>query len=186
MRASNSAKDRAPTTMAAARRIAGSPAMRLLVWAGIGSALLVAGSFGCAPSSPPADPAQGTSATETEVRPEITDDVISERINDVRVREVPEADGAGEPISWGFYEEEPKEIAIVDKQSDGNRATIILDIKTMSGPRAREPRYLAGQIRTEWELRTGWVLRRWEIVRTENISMKYKNLPKPPPQNSNR
>jgi hypothetical protein len=49
----------------------------------------------------------------------------------------------------------------------------------------RNPRSLAGQIRTEWELKTGWALRKWEIVETENISMKYKNL-LPPAQNSNR
>ncbi len=69
---------------------------------------------------------------------------------------------------------------------EGERATIIIDIKTNSSPGARSPRYLAGQIRTKWELQTGWALRTWEIVETENISMKYKNLPKPPAQNSNR
>jgi hypothetical protein len=48
------------------------------------------------------------------------------------------------------------------------------------------PRQLAGQIRTMWELKTGWALRKWEIVETENISLKYKNIPKPPANNSNR
>jgi hypothetical protein len=74
----------------------------------------------------------------------------------------------------------------VEKQVNGNGATIVLDITTTSSPGTRNPRQLAGQIRTEWKLRTGWVLRQWEIVKTENISMKYKNLPKPPAQNSNR
>ncbi len=99
---------------------------------------------------------------------------------------MPEENGAGEPINWGFDEEEPKEFTILNKQIEGERATIIIDIKTQSAPGARSPKYLAGQIRTKWELQTGWVLRKWEIVETENISMKYKNLPKPPAQNSNR
>ena len=61
---------------------------------------------------------------------------------------------------------------------DGTRATLVLDIKTGSAPRSRNKLSLSGQIRTEWELQTGWVLRRWEIVDTENISMKYKDLRK--------
>ena len=118
--------------------------------------------------------------------PELTEETIRTRINGARVRDIPEENGAGDPISWGFFEEEPKEVTVVDKQVDGARATVILDIRTTSTPRARDPRYLAGQIRTEWELETGFVLRRWEIVRTENISMKYRNLPKPSPQASPR
>lgn len=152
----------------------------------LGLALLVACSFGCAPSSQHNDGTQGSSASATNEIPEITDELINEQINNTGIRNVPEENGAAEPTSWNFDEDEPKEIVVVEKQMDGNRATIILDIKTTSAPRARDPRYLAGQIRTEWQLRTGWVLRKWEIVETENISMKYRNLPKPPAQNSNR
>ena len=111
--------------------------------------------------------------------PELTEDVIRERINDARVRDVPEETGAGDPISWNFDENEPKQIQVVDKQVNGGQATVVLDIQTSSSPGTRNPRHLAGQIRTEWRLETGWVLRRWEIIRTENISMKYQNLPKP-------
>src|SRR5215207_8137105 len=109
----------------------------------------------CAPqsSSPGGDQNSGGDS------PELTDEIIRERINGVRVWDIPEENGAADPISWGFFQEEPKEIVVVEKKADGNRATIILDIKTSSTPRARDPRYLAGQIRTEWELRTGWVLR---------------------------
>ena len=135
--------------------------------------------------APQASPSGGDQIPEGG-SPELTDEIIRERINGVRVRDIPEEDGASDPISWGFFEEEPKEIVVVEKKAEGNRATIILDIKTSSTPRARDPRYLAGQIRTEWELRTGWVLRRWEVVATENISMKYRNLPKPSPQTSPR
>lgn len=143
-------------------------------------------SFGCAPSSSPNDYNQNESASAASNNfPEITEEMIRERINDAYIRKVPEENGTAQPISWNFDESEPKEIHIVEKQIEGNRATIVLDIKTSSTPRSREPRVLFGQIRTIWELQTGWALRKWEIVKTENISMKYKNLPKPPEQNSN-
>lgn len=142
--------------------------------------------FGCAPDSSQNNGQQNPSAPASNDLPEITDETLREEINDAYVREVPEENGVSEPISWRFNEEEPKEFIVIEKQLDGDRATIIIDIKTHSAPGARSPRYLAGQIRTKWELQTGWVLRKWEIVETENISMKYRNLPKPPAQNSNR
>ncbi len=148
----------------------------------VGSILLLC-SFGCG-GPPSGDGAQDPSAASTAI-PEITDDLIRERINDTWIREVPHENGTTDPISWSFDEDEPKEIGIIDKQVNDTKATIVLDIKTGSSPRARTNRHLAGQIRTEWELRTGWVLRRWEIVDTENISMKYKDLPKPPATNQN-
>ncbi len=119
--------------------------------------------------------------------PEITDELIYERINDAWVADVmpEEAGNNKEPIFWNFDHDEPKEITVVDKQQNGTRATIVLDIKTRSAPRARVERHLAGQIKTEWELRTGWAMRRWEIAHTENISMKYKDTPKQVPDNSN-
>jgi hypothetical protein len=129
---------------------------------------------------------QGDAGSSTGDVPELTDDMIGERINFAYVRTIPREDGQGEPMNWRFIPNEPKEITIVDKKIEGDHATIILDIKTSSGPRASGPRSLAGQIRTEWQLKTGWVLRQWEIVETENISMKYKNLPKPSPDNSNQ
>jgi hypothetical protein len=150
----------------------------------IGSALLLTGSLGCGP--PSNDGKQGSSESQSDNVPELTDEVIRERIHETWVREVPSENVNSAPISWGFSRDEPKEIAVVEKNVEGTRATIVLDVKTGSSPRARNQRYLAGQIRTEWELRTGWVLRRWEIVDTENISMKYRDLPKPPATNSNR
>ena len=142
--------------------------------------LLLACSLSCAPAN------QSSSDSASNDMPELTEELIRERINDAFVREVPELNGTAEPISWSFDESEPKEIAVVEKKMEGTRASIVLDIKTRSAPGWRNPRSLAGQIRTEWELKSGWALRRWEIVKTENISMKYKNLPKPPAQNSNR
>ena len=143
--------------------------------------LLFASSLGCAPSSPGSGQASGSQEL-----PPLTKEVIDERINDARVYEVMPESGTGEPIPWSFDEDEPKEIVVVDQKMEGAQATIILDIKTESSPRAKNMRHLAGQIRTDWRLDTGWVLRRWEIVNTENISMKYRDLPKPTPSNSNR
>ena len=133
----------------------------------------------CAPPPPGAD-------TSTQEIPQLTKELIDERINDARVYEVPPESGRGEPIAWGFDFDEPKEITVVDQKIDGERAPVVLDIKTRSADRARIRRELAGRIRTDWELQTGWVVRRWEIVNTENISMKYKDLPKQDPSgNSN-
>lgn len=155
-----------------------------LLWLALVTAMLTV-LLGCGPPSSSEGDGSAPSAGSTEL-PEITDELIYERINDAWVREVPSESGTAEPISWTFDHDEPKEITVVDKQVKGTRATIVLDIKTGSAPRARANRLLAGQIRTEWELRTGWVLRRWEITKTENISMTYRYLPKPSPENSNR
>ena len=159
------------------------PKMSALLRSILVSAVLVSLTFGCGgPSSQGGQNPPAASSTEV---PELTDEIIHERINDANVGPVPEANGTSEPIHWGFDENEPKEIVVVEKQMEPTRATIVLDIKTTSSARSTNKRYLAGQIRTEWALRTGWVLRRWEIVDTENISMTYKNLPKPPAQNQN-
>lgn len=140
--------------------------------------LLLACSIACGPPASKGDGQQGDPAASGET-PELTDELIRQRINDARVYEVTPESGTGDPIPWGFDEDEPKEITVVDKQVTGDSATVVLDIKTQSNPRARTLRSLSGQIRTDWRLQTGWVLRRWEIVNTENISMKYRDLPKP-------
>lgn len=137
--------------------------------------LLVVCLFGCGGPASSTDGQQSAASTDM---PELTDELIAERINEAWIGKVPEENGTAEPIHWNFDRDEPKEISIVEKQVNGTRATVVLDIKTGSSPRARAKRRLAGQIRTEWALRTGWVLRQWEIVDTENISMKYKDLPK--------
>jgi len=165
--------------MRSVRQVRNKPRRVLLLSTFLGLALLIACASGCAPSSSPDNSVSNN-------LPELTEEIIREQINDALIREIPEENGAAEPISWRFGEDEPKEIVVVEKQMEGERATIVLDIKTRSASNRRNPRSLAGQIRTNWELKTGWVLRKWEIVRTENISMKYKNIPKPPAQNSNR
>jgi hypothetical protein len=192
MQATNNRKDMRtdeflPLTVKAIRRVRNAARAIFLLSSFLGLALLVSCSFGCAPPSSQGDDKQSESASSaSNDLPELTEETIREQINDAFVREVPEENGTAEPISWRFNEEELKEIAVIEKQMNGVRATIVLDIKTGSAPGWRNPRSLAGQIRTEWELKTGWALRKWEIVKTENISMKYKNLPKPQVQNPNR
>jgi hypothetical protein len=175
-----------PLTLGSNLRVRNMARATFLVSSFFGLALLLACSLGCAPSSSQGDGKQSGPASASNDIPEITDEKIQEEINDAYVREVPEENGTGEPISWRFDEDEPKELTVVEKQIEGDRATITIDIKTSSAPGARSPRHLAGRIQTKWELQTGWAMRTWEIVDTENISMKYKNLPKPPAQNSNR
>jgi hypothetical protein len=174
------------TRMSWIRQIRNAQRRIFLLSSFLGLAILLGCSFGCAPSSSQGDGKQSSSAPNSNDLPDLTEDVIRERINQTRVRQIPDENGTAEPISWSFYEEEPKEITVVEKKIEGERATIVLDIKTRSTPNARNPRSLAGQIRTEWQLKTGWALRKWEIINTENISMKYRNLPKLPEQNSNR
>lgn len=149
------------------------------------SVLALAAVFSAGCGGPPENGGQSPAGSSSKDAPELTDAVINERINDAWLRDVPPEDPTLKPIFWNFDENEPKEIKIIDRQTDGDEVIIVLDIKTSSSPRSREPRYLAGQIRTHWKLKTGFVLRMWEIVETENISMKYQNLPKPPAQNSN-
>jgi len=162
------------------------PCATFMLTFSLGLALMLTASTGCAPSST-GDSLQTDSASSApNGLPEITDEKLRQEINDVYLREVPEETGAGETISWRFDEDEPKEFTVLEKTLDGNRATIVLDIKTGTVPNARSPKSLAGQIRTKWELQTGWAMRTWEIVETDNISMKYKNLPKPPAQDVNR
>lgn len=147
--------------------------------------LLMLCSVGCASSSSQGDGKQSPSASsQSNQLPEITEETIRKEINNTRVRQVPEENGASEPISWSFDYDEPKEFTVIDKQMEGEQATIVIDIKTRSAPDAREQRYLAGQIRLHWVLESGWVMRQWEIDKTENISMKYRNLPKPPDRKS--
>ncbi len=152
------------------------PAMRRSrSWILLVALVLAASALNCSSASQTSADSNSDSTSSNDPL-EITDEIINDRINGARVRNIPEENGAGEPISWGFYGEEPKEITVVEKQIDGGSATVILDIRTTSNPKAKNRRYLSGRIRTEWELQTGWVLRRWEIVKAENISMKYRNL----------
>ena len=127
--------------------------------------LLSALAGACEGGPPPEDP-----------RPEITLENISGDLNNKRVILPAEGD-ASEPSSWRFFPNEPKEIEIVEKQLAGDRATFVIDLRTRTSPRAEQQgvtKKLAGRLRLHYELQTGLVLRKWEIVRIENISLAYQ------------
>ena len=111
-----------------------------------------------------------------DLRPEITLESIREDLNGKRV-EVPAEGGASEPSSWRFFPNEPKEIEILEKQLEGDKATFVIDLRTRTSPRAEQQgitKRLAGRLRLHYELQSGFVLRKWEIVRIENISFAYR------------
>ena len=109
-------------------------------------------------------------------RPEITVETILEDLNGQRIN-VPAEDGASEPSTWRFFLNEPKEIEILEKQLAGDKAILVIDVRTRTSPRAEQQgikKKLAGRLRLHYELQTGLVLRKWEIVRIENISFVYQ------------
>ena len=110
-----------------------------------------------------------------DLRPEIPLENIREDINGQRVS-LPAEGGASEPASWRFFLNEPKEIDVLDKQLAGDKATVVIDLRTRTSPRAEQQgitKKLAGRLRLHYELKSYFVVRKWEIVRIENISFKY-------------
>lgn len=116
---------------------------------------------------------RATSATP-EARPQINEEKILRHLIGERVRNVPDENKAAEPISWSFDDSEPKELIVVEKQMDGDKATVVIDIKTRSKEGVTPPRHLAGRLRLHYELHTDLIFRKWEIVKIDNISMKYR------------
>ncbi len=109
-------------------------------------------------------------------KPEITLESIREDLNGKRVR-VPAESDTSEPSNWRFFPNEPKEIEILEKQLEGDRATFVIDLRTRTSPRAEQQgttKKLAGKLRLHYELQSGFALRTWEIVRIENISFMYQ------------
>jgi hypothetical protein len=106
----------------------------------------------------------------------MTVETIREGINGQRVG-VPGEGGASELSSWRFFLNEPKEIEILEKQLAGDKAIFVIDLRTRTSPRAEQQgitKKLAGRLRLHYELKSYFVLRRWEIVRIENISFAYQ------------
>ena len=114
-----------------------------------------------------------------DARPALSDEKIRESIFDAWVEEVPEEKGAAKSITWHFRPDEPTEVAIVERQMDGDKATVVVDVTARSAPRARSPKVLAGRLRLHYELQTELFLRRWRIVDVDNLSMTYREEPKP-------
>ncbi len=126
---------------------------------------------GCAPSP------QGGSA---DTRPELTEQKIRDTIAWNMVEQVPEESNQAKPINWTFLPDEPKEFSVLEKKMEGDKATVVVDMKTGSAERAEHKRELWGKLRLHYELQTDFVLRKWRIVHIENIDMKYRDEPKKP------
>jgi hypothetical protein len=131
----------------------------------------------CAPA-PRTDANRQASTEASDGRPEITEEKIRENIIGRTVENVLEENNASRPIAWSFEPDEPKEFTVLEKQMNGDRATIVIDMKTRSAPGASNPRQLSGKLKLQYILQTELVLRKWRIVEVENISMKYRNEPK--------
>ena len=117
-----------------------------------------------------------------EQRPDLTLDTVRQAINGAWLRGVPAADGQGKPENWGFHSSEPKEIEIVEQKVEGDRAVVVVNMKTRSSPRDRRQMSLEGQLRLHLELETDFIFREWDVTEVENISLKYTLLqPAPTP-----
>ncbi len=109
-------------------------------------------------------------------RPDITVETILEDLNRQRVN-VPAEDGTAETSSWRFFPNEPKEVKILEKQVAGDKAIIVIDLRTGTSPRAEQQgikKRLAGKLRLHYELKSYFVVRKWDIVGMENISFSYQ------------
>jgi hypothetical protein len=82
-------------------RLAGQSAF--LLSSLLGLALLLTSTFGCGSSTSQGE--GGQNSTVSNDVPELTEEMIRERINYAYVRKVPEDEGNGEPISWTFVHE---------------------------------------------------------------------------------
>jgi hypothetical protein len=109
-------------------------------------------------------------------KPEITVETILEDLNGQQVN-VPAEDGGSEPSSWRFFLNEPKEIEILEKQPAGDKAIVVINLRTRTSPRAEQQgikKKLAGKLRLHYALQSYFVVRKWEIVGMENISFAYQ------------
>jgi hypothetical protein len=134
------------------------------------AALAAASACGPRPEAPKPSP---------DTLPDLGDEKIRETLFEAEVREVPEEKGAARPIRWHFMRDEPTELTIVDRQIDGEKATVLVDVTTRTAPRSRSPKVLSGRLRLHYELQRMIILRKWRIVDIDNLSMKYREEPKP-------
>ena len=57
--------------------------------------------------------------------------------------------------------------------------TVVVDVTTRSASHAKYPKALSGRLRLHYELHTVVFLRKWLIVHIDNVSMKYREEPRP-------
>jgi hypothetical protein len=71
-------------------------------------------------------------------------------------------------LSWQFEKDEPREIKILETHYSGNKATIIIDMKTESAPRSLTHTKMSGRLRLQYE----WIANEWNLVQVENLTFK--------------
>jgi hypothetical protein len=128
-----------------------------------------------------------TLSATPEQRPELDLETVRKAINGAWIEGVPAADGQGKPANWGFANNEPKEIEIVEQKVEGDTAILVVNMKTRSHPRDRRQMSLEGQLRLHMRLETEVFFREWDVDDVENISFKYTMLeptPSPSPSGS--
>ena len=72
---------------------------------------------------------------------------------------------------WTFDESEPREISILESNYNGDKAKIVINIKTQNNPRTQPTFHLVkmkGRLRLHYE----WIVGRWDLVKIENLSFK--------------
>jgi hypothetical protein len=137
----------------------------------------------CAAACGGGQPAANSAASDQ--LPDLKLDNIKDDING-RWVEVPAADGKSKPLDpWVFDHSEPKEIEVVEQKIEGDTATFLINMRTHTGPRSRNPMSLSGQLRLHYRLDSGLVFRSWEIDGIDNISFKYVKETPPPDANAN-
>ena len=62
-------------------------------------------------------------------------------------------------MSWIFDKNVPREISILESKYEGDKATIIIDMKTQEA---------AGKLRLHYE----WIADEWNLIRVENLTFK--------------
>ena len=148
-------------------------------------ALLLCAAAACASACGGGQNSSPALSATPEQRPELTPEAVRKAITGSWIEDVPAADGKDKPENWGFGYNEKKEIEIVEQKMDGDRATVVVNMKTRSNPRERRQLSLEGQLRFHLELRTEFIFREWRVSDVENISFRYTRLqPSPSPGGS--
>ena len=71
-------------------------------------------------------------------------------------------------MSWIFDKNEPRDISIVESKYEGDKAIIVIDMKTQSTPGSFMRSQMAGKLRLHYE----WIAKEWNLTRVENLTFK--------------
>ena len=71
-------------------------------------------------------------------------------------------------LGWRFEKAEPREIAVMQSDYSGDKAAIVINMKTESAPGSFSKSKMAGKLRLHYE----WVAGTWTLVRVENLDFK--------------